>query len=236
MADTPPTVILIPVLNRPHRVAGLVNNIFDTSPDNVSILFICSPGDVGEMEAVKKAARGKAVGMLTLNVRPQHGDYARKMNAGYKATTQPWLFLGADDLRFHPGWLEAAGALIDDDIQVVGTDDMGNPRVIAGKHSTHTLVTRSYVDEYGTIDERNKMLHEGYPHEFVDDEFVGTAKYRGAFAFAFDSKVEHLHPNWGKNDTDVLYSAAPQRLEKAREVWRRRCHLFGMRPEDRTRG
>jgi hypothetical protein len=46
---------------------------------------------------------------------------------------------------------------------------------MAGRHSTHSLVTRDYVERFGTIDEAGVVLHEGYPHEFVDDEFVQTA-------------------------------------------------------------
>ena len=32
------------------------------------------------------------------------GDYAKKMNRGLELTSDPFLLLAADDLRFHPGW------------------------------------------------------------------------------------------------------------------------------------
>ena len=33
------------------------------------------------------------------------GDYAAKINEGYRRSTEPLIFLGAIDIRFTPGWL-----------------------------------------------------------------------------------------------------------------------------------
>ena len=153
------------------------------------------------------------------------GNYAEKINRGVDLTSEPLLFLGADDLDFRSGWLEAALARLADGIGVVGTNDLCNPRVIAGEHSTHSLVTREYA-ALGTIDEPGKLLHEGYPHEFVDDEFVETAKFRGAYAHAGDAIVEHLHPMAGKAPTDALYSAQRRRMCKGRPIYAKRRSLW----------
>lgn len=152
------------------------------------------------------------------------GDYASKINAGYRASTEPWLFTGADDLHFHAGWL--VNALRCRPSQVIGTNDLGNERVISGRHSTHTLVARTYADNYGTVDERNKVLHEGYPHEFVDDELVATAKWRGVWAFAADAVVEHLHPDYGKAPYDEMYRAQGERMAVGRKTFRKRQRLW----------
>ena len=151
------------------------------------------------------------------------GNYAKKINRAVAATTEPLVFLGADDLRFHPGWFEAAKARLTPGIGVVGTNDLLSKRVMAGEHSTHSLVTRAYVAQ-GTIDDPTKLLHEGYPHEFVDDEFIETAVHRRAFVHAADSVVEHLHPFGGKAPTDALYAKAGRRLlvGRIRYRWRRR--------------
>jgi hypothetical protein len=134
--------------------------------------------------------------------------------------------MGACDLRFHAGWIEAAVAELGPGIGVVGTNDLGSKRVIAGNHSTHSLVTRDYVDRFGTIDRPGIALHEGYLHEFVDDEFVQTAMHRNAFAFAFDAHVEHLHPAWGKAPSDRSYEQAPFRMRMGRKLYRQRQHLW----------
>lgn len=199
-------VILVPMLGRAHRVAPLLDSIETTC--KARVLFLVSPNDDELHDAVT------AAGCEYLEVRrlPQ-GDYARKINTGYRATTEPLLFLAADDLLFHPGWYEAAVAKLTDGIGVVGTNDLGSPRVMAGEHATHSLVTRDYADQFGTIDGPGEILHQGYPHEWCDDELVGTAKRRGAWAMALDSHVEHLHPNWHPDvPMDALYAAQHKRM------------------------
>jgi hypothetical protein len=148
-----------------------------------------------------------------------------KINAGVRATRAPLLMFGADDLAFHPGWLPAAQRLMSPTVGVVGTQDLCNPRVIRGEHATHCLVARWYT-RLGSIDNPRQVLHEGYVHEFVDDEFVATARHRGAFAFAHDSIVEHLHPDAGKAPMDDLYAARRPRMRAGRDVFRHRQHLW----------
>lgn len=109
---------------------------------------------------------------------------------------------------------------------MVGTNDLGNPRVLRGVHATHSLVTRRYVDQHGTIDEPGKVLHEGYWHEFCDDEFVETSWKRKAWAFAADSVVEHLHPAWGKAPMDDLYAQEPRRMRQGRRLFLHRRRLW----------
>jgi hypothetical protein len=153
------------------------------------------------------------------------GNYAAKINAGVWNTDEPLIFTGADDLDFHPGWLEAATAQLEDGIGVVGTKDLCNQRTVKGEHSTHSLVTREYAEQ-GTIDDPGRLLHEGYEHEFVDDEFVQTAMHRGTYAHAGDAVVEHLHPSVGKAPTDALYARQRQRMAQGRRVYQRRRRLW----------
>jgi hypothetical protein len=192
---------------------------------------MATDGDDEQIAAVAEAsARCPSVSYDVLDPN-KVGDYAIKINQAYQMTSNPFLFFGADDLHFHPGWLPAAlGAMTcDEEVGVVGTQDMANRRVLQGIHSTHCLVSRAYIDECGTIDEYGKALHEGYAHEFVDDEFVGTAIFRGAFVFAEDSVVEHLHPSVGKAPLDELYRAEPRRMQQGRVLFHRRRTLWTSR-------
>lgn len=214
-------VVLIPVLNRPHRVAPVYESILAATPPPVRVLFCCTDDDTAEIEAIR------AIGAEHLSCGPwAPGDYARKINLGYRHTTEPLIFLGADDLSFHPGWLDAAVSHLSDTIHVVGTNDLGNPRVIAGSHSTHSLLTRQYADRYGTVDRNHQILHEGYAHTFCDDEFIATAKARLTYSFAADSIVEHLHPHWGKAAWDDVYSIADASLTSGRQLFIRRRRLW----------
>lgn len=214
------TVVLVPVLRRPHRVAALVENIRATS--NAEPLFIASPDDTAEQDAVRAAAAH----LLVIDRPPGRGDYARKINAAVAATRDDLLFMGADDVLFHPGWLEAATAKLDGAVGVVGTNDLHNRRVVRGDHATHLLFTRDYVEQHGTIDEPGKLLHEGYWHEFVDDECVETAKARGMYAHAHDSHVEHLHPLYAGRPADDLDAQHASRMRFGRKVYERRRALW----------
>lgn len=213
-------VIVIPMLGRPHRVQPLLASIRAATP-RARVLFALSPAD----DKVVAAVRREQQRSITVPFRPT-GDYARKINTGYRATSHPLIFCGADDLRFYPGWLEAAIAQLRPGIGVVGTNDLGSPRVVAGNHSTHSLIVRDYADRFGTIDQPGAILHEGYPHEWVDDELVGTAKFRGAWAYAPNAKVEHLHPNWGKAQSDRLYGQQTARIRAGKPLFQRRSRLW----------
>jgi glycosyltransferase involved in cell wall biosynthesis len=208
--------ILIPVLRRPHRVQPVLDSITWATPGELRVLFIPDPDDEPEIAAIKKAGAE----FFTLA-----GNYAKKINAGVEATDEPLLLFGADDLEFHFGWFEAAKAKLTEGVGVVATNDLCNHRVMQGTLATHPLVTREYT-KLGTIDNPDWVLHEQYKHEFVDREFSETAQFRGAFAYAPDSIVEHLHPMVGKAPTDELYDQAAIRMRQGARVYGRRRHRW----------
>jgi hypothetical protein len=212
--------ILVPMLGRPHRVAPLTASIRSNTPDPYTLLFLVTPGDRDVIREIRREH-----GCYLPVARRPRGDYARKINFGIDATTEPFVFTAADDLKFHPDWLGHAVKLMSATVGVVGTNDLSNRRVIRGQHSTHSLVARWYC-ELGTIDEPGKLLHEGYPHEFVDDELVGTAKKRKAWAFARDAVVEHLHPMANKAPMDDMYAQQGLRMRAGRRIYERRMPLW----------
>lgn len=195
--------ILITVLRRPQNVQPLLDSIINTTSSVFDVLFLVTPGDKEEISELKRCNQSYIIMDDNYETR---GDYARKINTGFSSVKASWYFLGADDLRFHPLWFEnAMDVHRRTDDCVIGTNDMGNPSVVRGLHATHSLVLRDYVLDCGTIDEPGKVLHEGYQHNFVDSEFVETAKWRGAWSFSMHSKVEHLHPDWKKGNQDGVY-------------------------------
>lgn len=212
--------ILVPLLHRPWRVAPLLSSITATTTVAHQVVLACTPNDLATIDAVH------AAGHQPLLVPKHHkGDYARKIQAGIEATTAPFIFTGADDLKFHPRWFENARRLMSDTVGVVGTNDLCSKRVMAGEHATHMLVARWYCD-LGTIDGDPHLFHHGYVHEYVDDELVGTAKRRGAWAFAHDSIVEHLHPMANKAPLDPLYAAQRARMGRSKALFNRRRQLW----------
>ena len=215
--------VLIPVLSRPSRVQPLVEALRACSPDvPCRPYFLVSPGDAAEEEAV----RASGANLIKVTWPPGRGDYARKMNHGFAHTDELYVFLGADDLRFDPDWaVEAIAVQQETGACVVGTNDLGNPRVVSGEHSTHTLVHRGYGD-CGTIDDPTRILHEHYHHQFVDDELVQTALSRDTYAHAHDAHVEHLHPNWGKAADDSTYRRGNRHFWADRNLFLQREKLW----------
>ena len=198
--------VLIPVWNRPDRAAAVAATIAATS--DARVLFVVADDDKDELKAVRKVQRTYNTGLLIVDgPSGQPGDYARKINRGVVAAGGDWFFQGADDLHFHTGWLtealvthERTGAL------VIGTNDLCNPRT-ARMHSTHSLVHRDFLDR-AVFDRPGHMLHEGYWHNFVDDELLMSARLHRTYAHAHGSHVEHIHPNCGKVLRDPVYDRA----------------------------
>lgn len=211
--------ILVPVLGRPQNVKPLLETVKVTDCE-YRVYFICSPGDREQI----KACRRSKMETLVCDWEPGRGDFAKKINWAFPQTDSPWVFQAADDLCFHWGWdifaLRIAGQR---GAGVIGTNDLGNPLVKRGGHSTHTLIRRSYIDEYGgTYDDTGLVFCELYDHQYCDNEFVQTAIRRGQWAFAKRSIVEHLHPHWGKAPPDATYEKATRATREDGQLYLRR--------------
>ena len=214
---TPDVVVVVPMLGRPWTVDPLAESLA-ASTDRARLLFVVSDRDDDVLYATDDRAR---IVVPTCG----RGDYARKINTAIRATDEPLIFTGACDLHFHAGWVEACERRIDEGAQVVGTNDRCNPRTATGALSTHTMMTRAYA-ELPCIDGSPGPLFEGYWHEMVDDELVGTAKARGVYAHAPDAIVEHLHPSAGKAEWDDSYRGQQERMAATRPLFRRRRRLW----------
>ena len=195
--------VILPVLQRPERAALVLDSLKRSEGVTpLRALFMLTADDKEEYEAVRMTgADYLVVG------RRQPGDYARKINVGAAQTLEPWIFTGADDLAFHPGWADEAISFAEtNQLRVVGCNDLGRWAIRRRKLSPtpHFLVHRSYLAS-GTADEAGKLFHEGYDHNFVDNEFAMTAVARGEYAYCAEAVVEHLHPFWRKGVKDEVY-------------------------------
>lgn len=209
--------MLVPVLARPHNVAPLVASLRAATVSEYRIVWLCSPGD-DEQIAACRAAEGE---VMVMPWEPGYADFAKKINYAFTRTSEPWLFQAADDLRFTRAWdTNALLAAERNGKGVVGTNDLGNPLVKRGLHSTHTLFSRAYIEKFGgTVDGSGIVFSTAYSHEYTDNEFVDTAKARGQFISAKRSIVEHLHPHWGKAEMDSTYEKATRDTAKDRQLY-----------------
>ena len=223
--------VLVPVLARPHNAAPLADSLRDSTSVSYECLFLCSPGDDDEIEACRET--GARVHVCEWSGGP--GDYARKINLGYELTSSEFLFMGADDLRFEPGWDEAVLQVADQTgAGVIGTNDLANPEVMKGRHATHFLIRRSYAEQGCTVDGTGQILHTGYDHQCIDLELLETARARGQWAMALDSHVRHLHPVFDRSvQMDSTYERALSKGQEDRRLFFQRRHLWT--PELRQR-
>ncbi len=205
--------MLVPVLGRPTRVKPTLDGFRETVP-YARILFIASPGDKDEIDALE------SVEADTLIV---NGGYAAKIRGGVYVSKQPLIFTAADDLRPIRRWFEKALAHMQDDVQVVGINDRLKRRR-RGEHSTHFLMTREYAN-LPCLDGKPGPFSTAYRHQFCDDELIATAKTRRAYAYARDSQFVHLHPMAG-HPSDETYKLGQAAFRDDRETFKSRRALW----------
>ncbi len=231
--------VLVPVLNRPQNVVPLVDSFLTKSNETSCLLFVVQADDVAQISALRLSA-GFAGRINFHVVDPPVTRWSQKLNAAHRYLNYDtesfdllgngWYLLGADDLKFHSGWddndqLKALQS--DETIGVIGTNDLGNPAVIAGKHSTHPLMRVSYVEEQGIEEARGIIAPECYHHNWVDNEIVGLALKRGAYAHCHASVIEHLHPAWKKGKMDATYALGNTRYLADQRLFAMRRETYG---------
>lgn len=209
-------VILVPVLDRPERIEPFLASIVASTP-KARVVFVADTVDEREHQALEDAGAEWFIFA---------GNYAAKINEAVERTEEELLFLGADDLDFKLGWFESAWKVLGDTgAEVIGTNDLCNPRTMRGEHATHFLVRRSYA-ERPTQDGGRGPLCELYRHNCVDDELLATATVRGVYAFAPDSIVQHLHPMAGHPGSET-HRKALSSLRADKRLWSKRQAAFG---------
>lgn len=207
--------ILVPVLARPQNVAPLLESIRSSTPEPHRVLFLCDPGDRAEQDAIA----AESGWMLSPG-----GNYAAKIRAGVDATDEPLVFLGADDLRFRPGWLQAARARMTGRVQVVGVNDL-IPRPHRPQHATHFLLTREAAT-MPCLDGSPGPMYGGYDGWYPDDELIATATKRRMYAYAEDSRIEHRHPMIDSSLDDETYRKGRSTARLDGKRFARRMHLW----------
>jgi glycosyltransferase involved in cell wall biosynthesis len=212
--------IFVPALGRPQQIKPLLDSIAQATFNEHRVFIIASPEDSETIAAAIACGAAPLVVTWTAG----KADYAKKINYAYGQTDGEWFFQGATDLVFYEQWdVQALSVAGRGRRGVVGTNDLGNPMVKRGRHSTHSLISRSYIEEYGgTVDGTGVVFSETYDHQYCDNEFVETALRRKQFAFSKRSIVEHLHPHWGKAEDDATYVKAMRRTTADRALFMKR--------------
>jgi glycosyltransferase involved in cell wall biosynthesis len=212
--------VIVPVYRRAHRVQPLIQSFNATNPD-AHLLFVASPEDREELAALE------GIPHLVMPLRRRPGDWAAKINYGYRETTDEWILACGDDVHFHPKWDERILLCAErTGKRVIGTSDM-NPRADdKGIYSPHPAVHRSYADELGTVDGPGEIMCERYDHNYPDRELAATAIARGEWAFCKRAILEHLHPAFSKTPPDATYRLGMRNFGRDGRLFRQRSKLW----------
>jgi hypothetical protein len=175
------TAILVPSLNRPQQLQGLVENIHAATDDEHAILFCVSDEQSKEVLA--------SLGEWFLDDSDlDDRRYVTRMNklVAHIADAE-FIFFGSDDVIHHAGWLRDAKKALQGPLQLVVVNDLRN------QNGTQALIRAEYL-EHAVFDAPGMAFHEGYLHNYADTEQFYTASRRGVYGRALNSYVEHLHP------------------------------------------
>jgi hypothetical protein len=230
---TEEVAIIVPLAKRNNAAAflgSLHDSLTEAQRDQVWVYAMTDDGDTETADAWEEGS----VPFFDGTVVDRHrylrtmGSFAEKVNRGFEVSDEPWLFLVGDDVRFHKGWLDQAMEVArTTGMSVVGSNDLGNPAVLAGDHATHMFISRDYVEKRGASwDGPGVVAHEGYRHWFVDNEIVTAAKRRGEWAPCLASHVEHMHPYFRKGQLDDVYRVAETAAGLDQVLWQARAAKF----------
>ncbi len=238
--------VLVPVLNRPDNVQPLINSFLANSRSTSSMLFIVQVDDSAEIDALVDALPDNfdSPTQVSYCVVPSAiTRWSQKLNAAHRLLEDmpppndrslwrdAWYLLGADDLAFHKGWDNNKNLDVlmhTPSVGVIGTNDLSNPAVIAGQHSTHPLMRVSYVRDQGIEEAINVIAPECYHHNYVDNELIGIALKRKAYAHCHESIVEHMHFLYNKGKIDSTYRLGSESARYHRDglLFRQRAAIY----------
>jgi glycosyltransferase involved in cell wall biosynthesis len=169
--------ILIPTLGRAEMLPALVANIHAATTTAHRIYLVIESDDRATLDASKE--------LDTVDVIGKFGSCSIAMNAGYKASTEPFVFIANDDCVFHKGWDTAALAHMGGQVQIVGVND-GN-----GDCLCFSLVRRSFIEEHSGVFDKPDTLFHTYLSQGPDTEFAFYAMLRGVWDAAPEALVQH---------------------------------------------
>jgi glycosyltransferase involved in cell wall biosynthesis len=244
MPETDAVAVLVPIYKRTENVAELMHSFVENTPSGAAeLVFIVDRDDQDAQREVAGLIDHYDDHVSIAYMNSESVSCAAKWNRGYDQTTQPWVLCVGDDVRFHPGWLDAPREL-SDRFDVIGTNDTAgapkNPKVANGTHADHFFVRRAYVDEVGaSLEGPGVLAPECYRHWYVDMEIIKLARARGVFAPCLDSVIEHLHPGYDGNEKarqdDPTYMVAVEHGDADRKVYADRLPLIEQQRIGRAR-
>jgi len=204
-------LVVIPSMYRPEGLLRAVESVLSTAP-GVKVVCVLDMDDEPS-RAILGTLDDESVCIVTVT-----GDMptASRWNAGAEYSEADYFVIGADDIVFQPGWLEAALGAMDvlGGECVVGFNEGASFGVLAA----HFMVSRKYAARGlgGCI------MIPSYEHGFTDVEVTARAKSDNRLAFAEGAVIQHLHPFYGTAETDEIYEKGNESNARDEALFARR--------------
>lgn len=198
--------VLLPTTGRPEQMKARVTELVNQhTPKGVTgRVYLALPRDD---KATLKVAGGLEEELAPINVVLRNPDTTavEGWNAAFVTAYQDgaeWFVLGADDIRWHEGWLEnALKAAAKSGAQVVGLHD-GHTNL--NHYGAHYMVHREFTEkELGGV-----FIPPVYGSWWFDREVCEKAAGLGLYVPCWEALAEHLHPDWKAAEMDATYKKA----------------------------
>jgi hypothetical protein len=198
--------ILIPSLNRPHLLKGLVENIHATAGHDHKLHFVVSdPESIAVLTELGEHF-----------VTDDGGTVIERVNRLFDETDEPLFYYCGDDDIHYDGWLAKMVALLTSDVAMVVSSD----------YST-TLIRRHYITQRsGCADVPGVVLFPGYHHNFSEVELICTAYDRNVVAWCDEPTIEHVRHLDGQAPYDDTYKRGDDTWGADETTWNSRGNLW----------
>jgi glycosyltransferase involved in cell wall biosynthesis len=204
--------VIVPTVNRADMLEALVANIHQATLNDHQIYLVMEVTDHATQEASKALDVQRVVGT--------YGSCSVAVNAGYRASTEPFVAVVNDDCYFHANWDAHALQYFTDSIHIVGMND-GH-----GDCKCFPMVRRAFIEEHsGVFDKPNTIFHT-YKSQGPDTEFAFYAQLRGVWADAPYSIVEHRNWRAGADPNHPNYLKARDTITDDLAEYNRRWPLW----------
>lgn len=204
--------VLFPTTGRSARALACVKQLRETTADHDVEIVAAIDNDEASATVLEPLVD-------ILDVRDEYRGCSQAWNDALALATGDPIVFAADDLVWHPGWLDAALERLAEFPGGWGLVGLNDGHLDGRELSTHYLMSRRFIVEVlGGV-----VAWEFYRHSFNDLEVNERAKRADRFLWAEDARVTHQHWTFGDRDRDATDTltlaehAASQRIYEMRE-------------------
>ena len=205
------TSVIIPTKGRPLQLRCCLMGLKATTREHdVEVIVVVDQCKVS-------AAMLKTIPDIKVINNAEHKGAVACWNQGYSVAKGAAIVLGADDVVFLNGWLDAALETLEelDGWGMVGFNDGITP---AHAFAPHFLMTRDFINRYMA----GYFVPPCYKHHYIDLEATARAKRAGRYKWCEDARIEHRHHAHKLAVMDDVYKLANAYLEADKAVYQAR--------------